>query len=53
MATSEFKQYQLSKLIKAHSNAIRDMFQYSDISGSPKLVTVSRDCDAKIFSIIK
>ncbi|KAJ6221723.1 hypothetical protein RDWZM_000268 [Blomia tropicalis] len=52
MATSEFKQYQLSKLIKAHSNAIRDMFQYSDISGSPKLVTVSRDCDAKIFSII-
>ena len=46
------EEFKLSKLIKVHRDAVRDMALYEDLSGAPKLVTVSRDGDSKIFSVI-
>lgn len=50
--TSTVEEFKLSKLIKVHRDAVRDMALYEDFGGAPKLVTVSRDGDAKIFSVI-
>lgn len=46
-------EYKLSKMIKVHRDAVREMALYEDVSGAQKLVTVSRDCDAKIFPIVE
>ena len=45
--------FQFKKMIKIHNNAVRSMALYSDVLGNQKLVTASRDGDAKIFPIVK